>query len=395
MSCNPNTTNKTKSKTESDIIGKLNQQFEINDLAGIGITVISDETLMLNYGFGAADIQNKQKYTSQTIQPIGSISKLFIGVAIIRGIEFGYFELDSEINEILPFEINNPNHPDIPITIKDLATHTSSITDSDLYWENCYYTTEKSPYNKAWEHLDSVFLLNRGETPTLKTLIHNYFKTDGSWYAKDNFLNAKPGEQMEYSNVASSLAAYLVEYKSGVSFSEFTKRYIFEPLNMKNTAWFDDELEASSLATLYFDKENPFPRYSSPSYPDGALRTTITDLSIFLSTMMAGYQGKSIFLTEESFELMFKKQFDTLPKGMKEGSNSGVFWDYMPNGLLGHNGSDPGLFTIMAFDPETMEGTIYLLNHNIITSENPKTLFGQFQEIINDVKTFKKNQKVE
>ena len=60
---------------------------------------------------------------------------------------------------------------------------------------------------------------------------------------------------MDYSNVASSLAAYLVESESGMSFSEFTKKYIFEPLNMNNTAWFDAELDQSNLATLYFDKD--------------------------------------------------------------------------------------------------------------------------------------------
>ena len=63
--------------------------------------------------------------TPQTVTNIASISKTFTNTAVMQLRDAGHFELDDDVNEYLPFPVRNPRHPDAPITIRQLLTHTS------------------------------------------------------------------------------------------------------------------------------------------------------------------------------------------------------------------------------------------------------------------------------
>jgi hypothetical protein len=71
-------------------------------------------------------------FTPGTIMNVGSIAKPITGVAMMRAVQEGRLSLDAEISTYLAFKVVNPHHPDAPITLRHLATHTSSITDR---WE--------------------------------------------------------------------------------------------------------------------------------------------------------------------------------------------------------------------------------------------------------------------
>ena len=203
----------------------------------MGVAVVKDGKLTLSRGFGDADIENHVSYSSQTIQPIGSVSKLFIGAAIVKGIELGYFTLETDINDVLPFKLTNPFHPHASVRIKHLVSHTSGITDSDLFWSNCYFIADTGGQDQGTRHLTEVFTANEGTCPTLEVLITNYFKEGMPWNSKDNYLNVLPGSTYEYSNIGSSLAAYLVELKSGLPFNKFCEEHLFKPLGMSHSYW--------------------------------------------------------------------------------------------------------------------------------------------------------------
>jgi CubicO group peptidase (beta-lactamase class C family) len=51
----------------------------------------------------------------------------------MKAIELGKISLEDDINEILPFKVINPYHNNIPITIRQLVNHTSSINDGGNY----------------------------------------------------------------------------------------------------------------------------------------------------------------------------------------------------------------------------------------------------------------------
>ena len=122
--------------------------------------------------------------------------------------------IDSAINNYLPFKIYNPDFPDEEITIKQLATHTSSLDYNEYVVESLY--TKQPDLNNSLE----IFMLN-------------YFQNGK--FGDITFTNDKPGANWNYSNIGAALAAYIIERTSGVPFSEFTQTYIFNPLELNNT----------------------------------------------------------------------------------------------------------------------------------------------------------------
>ena len=67
-----------------------------------------------------------------------SIRKTFTGVAMMQAVQEGKLSLDQDINTYLPFKVVNPSFPDTAITLRQLATHTSGITDR---WTCLLYTS--------------------------------------------------------------------------------------------------------------------------------------------------------------------------------------------------------------------------------------------------------------
>jgi len=378
-------TNKTKDTNifnlqQKELDTQIDSMLIDSEFIGIGIGVIKNGEVVYTKGFGHSNIENQKPYTKITIQPIGSISKLFIGLALVKAIQQGYFDLETKIDDILPFKIINPYKPLNKITIFHLVTHTSGIRDSDFFWSNCYFIKDASNLDRGTKHIISQHEAKDGDVLSLEELIKSYFVKGGKCYNRANFIETEVGERYEYSNIGSSLAAYLIEVKTGKSFKEFCRENIFEPLNMKNTSW-QTPKEQKLMSTLYRDKKTPIPSFQLSSYPDGGLHTNIEDLTIFLSTMIKGYNGQSKFMPKEKFDLLFDKKFENLPNDFPDGTNSGVFWDWKRSGRLGHNGSDPGLFTDLSFDTESKSGTIILFNKEIVGVDDWKVQYLKVKEM--------------
>ncbi len=157
-----------------------------SQIPGFAVAVVKGNSLIYTKGFGYANIKEKRLYTTGTIQPIASISKTFIGLALLKAIEQGYFTLETNINDILPFKIGNPFQPDCIIKIKHLVTHTSGLVDNDSVFVNSYTIRQKP---------ESDF----------KTFFKEYYTSNGKYYSLTNFRNVKPGKEYNYSNIASAL----------------------------------------------------------------------------------------------------------------------------------------------------------------------------------------------
>ncbi|GAA4295099.1 hypothetical protein GCM10023183_00520 [Nibribacter koreensis] len=332
---------------------------------GWAVAVVDKDKVLYQQAFGFADLEQKKPYTTGTVQNIASVSKTVIGVALMKAVELGYFTLDTPIHDILPWPVANPNNS-TPILVKHLATHTSGILDREEVYGKIFTLTQfsdpKSPLYK-WMQKEAV-LANRTDT-TLASFLKGYFTQNGQYYSTKNFGHTAPGTTYAYSNIGSALAAYLVEVKAGMSFSDFCDTHIFQPLGMRQTDWFlNPELAQASSKNYSFQKK-AYPLYSEITYPDGSLRTNIQDLSRFLQEMIKGHQGQSSLIPASQFATLFQKQFseDNLPAGLKASEpNSGIFWVHRKNGQIGHTGGDLGVTTLLYFDPATGLGKIFMSN---------------------------------
>ena len=104
---------------------------------GFGVAIVDRKGVRYQHGFGFADVQARKAYGIHTVQSVASVSKTLVGLALLKAQEQGLLTLDDPVNKYLPFPVVNPAFPDVPITLRHLATHTSSIRDNDFYLRSC------------------------------------------------------------------------------------------------------------------------------------------------------------------------------------------------------------------------------------------------------------------
>jgi len=337
------------------------------NLPGMAVVLVDDKHIIYKHCFGEADIGAGKPYSLRTTQEIGSVSKMILSVALMKAIELGYFKLDTDINSILPFKVVNPYEPNHPITIRELATHTSGIVDNPRVYINTYrFNIGLRPSNPAYlEPLQALGYKKALADTTLSEFCFNYLAEKGTYFSAENFVKTTSGRTSSYSNIATALIAYLIEIKSGTTYSIFTATHIFKPLHMNHSAWFLADLKLDKLAQLYYNNEVNFPLYDLITYPDGGLKTNAMDLSKFLVDMIKGLSGKSAILQKESFKIMFTPQFsssNTPTKLSLAKRNKGILWNLYNNGTIGHDGDDPGVSSFLAFNPSTGLGGFFLCN---------------------------------
>lgn len=375
------TVNAQSYKDSLDIV--LEQQFGESDIPGFHVVILNRNGVAYQKGFGYADIENEKPFTSRTVTNIGSVSKTFIAVALMKAIELKYFTLDTDINEILPFKVENPYFAKDTIRVRHLTSHTSGIIDNDSIYHKSYrFESVGNNDNTAMGILGEMGYNGGLGDSTLGSFLENYLSKRGELFKKANFCNNKAGESYGYSNIASSLAAYLIEVKSEMKFSDFTEKFIFKPLLMDSSDWFGNKTLQKSYAIHYLDKQTTIPFYSLITYPDGGLLTSSMDLSKYVAEMISALNGQSKLLDKESFEEMLRPEFSEteLPDNFSLSErNKGILWNLYNDGYIGHDGDDPGVSTNLLFNKT--QGIVFMAN--IYLDSN-----GVRNEILNTLKRY-------
>ncbi|AJA67369.1 Beta-lactamase class C and other penicillin binding protein [Myroides sp. A21] len=362
-------------------ISKIYKQSDFN---GFAVSIVNDKGTLYQKGFGYADIENEIPYTDKTIQNIASVSKVFVGVALLKAQELGKLKLDDPINNYLPFKVVNPSYPDKEITIRHLATHTSGIVDNEFYLSKNYILKEEMSTEKANLGFDDMQTFNPVDSIiSIEEFLQNVLVQGGKWNTKDSYSKYKPGAMYEYSNIGTTLAAFVLEKATGERFDTFTEKYILEPLKMKDSGWSFQNVKFENYSKLYADKKTVLPFYHIITYPDGGFITSISDLSLFLTELIKGYNQKGTILNKESYKEFFRphlKEANFLERDennpYNESYNVGVFIGFGFSGYIGHTGGDPGVASVMFFDPKNNTGRILILNTSFSGQKGSQDFYG-------------------
>ena len=364
-----NLPSKEFSQTQKELTAKLIQISKTASFNGFGVALVNEKEVLYQNGFGVANIEKNTKYTENTIQNIASVSKTFIGLAILKAQELGKLTLDDPIHKYLPFKVVNPKYSEAPITIRHLVTHTSSIADTKEY-------LTRNVILKDTIHL--VTNLNIDISPTkfnppstkisIEVFLKNMLTTNGSWYSKEAFMENEPGKIYAYSNVGASLAALVLEKATGISYDKFTTQYILKPLKMNSSGWSFSAIDFSKYSPTYQNKETPYPYYSLIGYPDGGMLTTSLDMSKYVSELMKAYFGNGTILSEASYKEYFTPQLNAenfIDRSTSEYSdeyNMGLTIGFGSTGNFGHTGGDPGMFSVIWFFKDRKMGRYFIIN---------------------------------
>ena len=138
-------------------------------LAACSVGIIKNGKIIFYDTVGYKQINNEDssqniKANYKTIFRIASISKLFTTIAIFQLVEKGLVDLDTDISDYLGFEVRNPNFPNIPITIKMLLSHTSSLREKG--------GNDTSTYRIPYPHPISEFFTEELSMNLKKSLIY-------------------------------------------------------------------------------------------------------------------------------------------------------------------------------------------------------------------------------
>lgn len=350
----------------------IRNKMKADHIPGVAACIVKDGRVAWSRAYGWADIDRKIAMTTDHLQNIASISKTFTTTALMQLWEKEAFRLDDDVSDYLPFAVRNPSHPKTPITFRHLLTHRSSINDGTAY---------SRAYACGDPRLD------------LGSWVKEYLAPDGRYYdAKENFHSWKPGERWNYCNVSYGLLGHLVEEITGTPFSDYCRTNIFEPLEMDETSWYLADIDAARHAVPYTYVTKAEVRgpswgglplgvireesdtkeigegyqanclYNHPNFPDGFLRTSVTQLSRYLRCYLNnGLYGRYRLLQERTIREMLSQQ-------VEDDRVQGLTWYAYSrkNGDLawGHGGSDPGVNTDMRLLPSKGVGAIVFTNTN-------------------------------
>lgn len=375
--------------TAEDLSTYLEHVANTNEIPGFSVNVVMGNSNIFQESFGYANIANQIPYANHTLNNLASISKTFLGAATAKAIEQGFFSLETNINDVLPVAVINPKQPSGTIKIKHLVTHTSGIVDvPSTYIASNYYILPGENVNTT---IGNILVNDLGiqqmEQVALDEYLLEIFDHDGSLYNLDNYLDALPGEVWSYSNDASSLLGYIIEYVSGESYDDYVANNILIPLQMFDSTFDMDAINFQNMATQYYDVNSPFPRYGNHGYVEGGLHSNSDDMSKYLLDMIKGARGESgVLFSQLYYDLLFEEQLDNglVPNEFAE--NHGLFW-YMKDGNLMHGGNSLGVSTHLQLRQDGSSGFFVISNMDGTFNENDskwETVKGRISEAIEE-----------
>ncbi|HEY0170072.1 MAG TPA: serine hydrolase [Pyrinomonadaceae bacterium] len=265
---------------------------------------------VVNRAYGSADLERDVPLSPNSIFDVGSVRKQFVAAAILLLAEDGRLSLSDDIRKHFP-ELPDYGHK---VTVDHLLTHTSGLRD----W------TALMPLAGGNADILPLILRQRG-------------------------LNFAPGEEWAYSNSGYVLLTDLVARAGGMSFAEFTRKRLFEPLGMKTTAYREDMFEVIKNRALAYEKGGTGWKLdmvvgNERGSGSGAILSTASDLVIWNDALMSRRLGA--FVSEKLQEPA------KLNNGRKLSYARGLNVNHYPGvTLVSHSGGAGGYSTWLGFAP--------------------------------------------
>lgn len=185
-------------------------------LAGVIGVVADRHGIVRAEAHGLANIAAGRPLTPDSVVRVASISKLVVAVGVMRLVEAGTLDLDADVSRWLGWRLRHPAHPDTPVTLRQLLSHTSGIVDG-------------SGYGFALEER----LADR--------LTPDHWGPDG------------PGGRFEYANLNYGIIATVMEAATGERFDRLMTRLVLAPLKIDGGYNWQGASDAAvaRAATLY------------------------------------------------------------------------------------------------------------------------------------------------
>lgn len=334
--------------TQADFDALVTEVLAQAQIPAAGLALVAPGRVLWTGGYGYSNVEAAIPATADTPFMLASITKTFTATALMRAVEEGKVALDTPINDVLPFAVDNPFVEGEVITVRHLATHTAGIQD-------------------AYPLYNAMYVPGDSQIP-LGDFLRGYLVEGGEWYdAEANFAERLPGVQHEYSNVGAALAGYIVEVVTAMPLDEYAQQFMFGPLGMTHTGWHLADFEDITPIAVPYSGGEAQAHFGYPTWPDGQIRTSPSDVARFLAAIMNGGELDGVRILDEATVTTMLQ-----PALPEVDPNMAIFWflNYPEVGYIGHSGGDPGVGTWMFFSPERELGVALLFNCDCALTES-------------------------
>jgi len=308
-----------------------------HNVAAVAYVIVSKDKLIVSGAQGVSDKKSLRPVTLDTIFRIGSITKSFTSLALLKLQQQGKISLHDPLKQhAKDAPLHNPWSKTRQVTIAHLLEHTSGLTDLS---------------KKEFDYPDADSLsLKQG-------LFINSQPRKALW---------PPGLHKSYSNAGAGYAAYALENITGSTYEEYVQMNIFQPLAMSHSNFFLDQNTQRNLATGYdTDGDTPIPYWHMILRPFGAINTTAKEMSHFVQMLLnkGNYLGKAVVHKNAISRMETPQTTLAASTGLTFGYGAGMD-QHTHNGFVfyGHSGDGDGYLAQYAYNRDIGLGYFVVIN---------------------------------
>jgi len=339
-------------------IPELQQQLEkiLKDThtPGVSVAIVHKDGPEWVAGLGLADVASNRPATADTLFRIGSTSKAFASLSILKLAREGKLSLNDPIRKLVPdLAFENQWEATDPVRVVHLLEHTTGWDDMHL-----------KEYARDAPGIDLAQALEFGKASRVSRYV--------------------PGTRMSYCNTGPTVAAYIVEKVTGQRFEDYVQQNFFNPIGMKTATYFKPP--AGTATTLYHgDGKTPYPYWNIIYRPAGSINASARDMAPYVQFYLNRGTVNGVVVTpaEDIGRMEAPQTTWAAREGLKAGYGLSNYWAIMDGYVYhGHNGGVEGGLTEMAYMPDYGVGYFFSIN-------TAGEAFGKISKVIRNYITLK------
>lgn len=324
-----------------------------SNLPGLSLALIEGEAVTYARGFGLRDLARGLPATPDTLYGIGSVTKSFTALAVLKLAEEGNLSLDDPVARYLPFPYRPKGQT---VRLHHLLSHTAGLP--------------ALAYGEAIiRHANGIGgkYLPIGGPKDILTFM------DGA----EAWEEAAPGERWFYFNEGYAILGLIIEQVSGKPYAEYLREVILAPLGMHRSgfdqALLENDPDVATPYVLYADKSPQIGHYLFRAIrSEGGLLSSVMELARYVQLYIEG--GKGIVSPESLAAMMTPRvalPLKSAPELWGEATSGSAeahygyglsVQEFFGERLVGHGGSVLVSTAHLAFIPERKLGVAVLAN---------------------------------
>jgi CubicO group peptidase (beta-lactamase class C family) len=323
-------------------------------IPGLSISVVLQDKIFHNRGFGVKDVNTKQPVDQNTLFHTASLSKIFTAVAVMDLVDKNTFSLDDKISKLLPeFKMADPKYAEI--TVRHLLNHTSGMPDIVNY----HWSDKQEDSDALKKYVLSLSVVK---------------------------LKSAPGKSFAYSSMDYDVLGYLIERTTHIPFAVYMKQNFLQPFGMIHSDFdyfkIDTALRCSPHTKGIFKKihtRKTYP-YNPAHAPSSTLNSSSYELALWMKSLL------TILRTKQNNNYLNASTLQSMLKPSENFSFIGLGWfigEMLDKKTYYHFGGDRGFRSYLLLLPENDLGLVLLANCDYDEDFRQEILHGIADILIN------------